>query len=157
LANASDDVVSWNWSPPDFLSCTACASPVCTPNDPTTYTVLVTNANGCTASDTVFVRITCSEGAVHVPNAFTPNHDGRNDVFRPLGRAVKAIKHFAVYSRWGQCVYSVSNMSLASETLGWDGTFNGQPMPMGTYVYYLEIECFTGETYLVKGTVELIR
>jgi len=156
-ANTSPDVVSQTWSPATYLSCTECAAPQCTPDSPITYIDQVTTALGCTASDTVVVAIVCSEGAIHVPGGFTPNHDGRNDYFIPMGHGVKMVTHFQIYSRWGQLVYTAENLPLGDEKLGWDGTYNGRDMPVGTYVYMLQVACYTGETFMVKGTVELIR
>jgi gliding motility-associated-like protein len=153
----SPDVVSWLWTPPDYLSCTTCASPTSLPNGPMTYTVTVTNGYGCTASAIVNIRLTCSNNALHIPNAFTPNHDGNNDLFYPVGTGVKIIKYFQVYSRWGQLLYSRENMPPNDKAYGWDGTLNGNPQPAGTYVYMVGVECFTGESYLMKGTVELLR
>jgi len=92
-----------------------------------------------------------------VPGGFTPNHDGRNDYFIPMGHGVKMVTHFQIYSRWGQLVYTAENLPLGDEKLGWDGTYNGRDMPVGTYVYMLQVACYTGETFMVKGTVELIR
>ncbi len=154
---ASPDVVSWSWSPANYLSCTNCSSPTCLPLAPITYTVTVTNANGCTATDTVSIKLACSENAVHIPNAFTPNNDGNNDLFYPICRGIQLIKFFQVYNRWGQQMYAVQNITPGGSQFGWNGTFNGTLQPPGTYVYMCSVECFTGETFLLKGTVELIR
>jgi len=153
----SPDVVSWNWTPPSYLDCTACAVPTSTPLAPITYTLTVTTAAGCTSSGTITVRLTCLESAVHMPNAFTPNHDGNNDLFYPVGSGIKLIKYFQVYSRWGQLMYSRKDMPANDPSFGWDGNLNGTPQPTDTYVYMVMVECYTGETFLLKGTVELIR
>ena len=153
----SPDVVSWNWSPPTGLSCTDCASPVSTPLVPTTYTLTVTTANGCVNTSNITVRLTCSESAVHMANAFSPNHDGNNDLFYPYGSGIKIVKFFQVYSRWGQLLYSRKDMPANDKSYGWNGTLNGTEQPAGTYVYIVGIECFTGENFMLKGTVELLR
>jgi gliding motility-associated-like protein len=155
--SVSPDVVSWNWSPPDYLSCTTCPSPVSLPSAPVTYTITVTNADGCIASDTVTIRLSCTENAVHIPNAFTPNHDGNNDLFYPVGTGVKLVRYFQVYSRWGQLMFSRKDFPAGDPAYGWDGTLNGTNQPAGTYVFMVGIECFTGETFMLKGTVELLR
>ncbi|MBS1948241.1 MAG: PKD domain-containing protein [Bacteroidetes bacterium] len=153
----SSDVVSWSWSPPDYLNCTDCASPTSAPLTPTVYTLTVKTAIGCTSSATVRVRLLCSERAVQMANAFSPNGDGNNDFFYPSGQGIKLVKKFQVYSRWGQLLFSKSNFPPNDRRYGWDGSLNYEPQPSGTYVYLVEIECFTGETFFVKGTVELIR
>jgi gliding motility-associated-like protein len=153
----SPDVISWNWTPPDYLSCTDCSTPTSFPSAPITYTVTVTNADGCIASDTVTIRLSCSENAIHIPNAFTPNHDGNNDLFYPVGRGVKTVRYFQVYSRWGQLIFSKQDFPAGDPAFGWDGTLNGTNQPAGTYVFMVGIECFTGESFMLKGTVELLR
>jgi gliding motility-associated-like protein len=157
VPNSSPDVVSWNWTPPDYLNCTTCSTPISMPIAPITYTLTVTNAEGCVASANVTVRLSCSENAVHIPNAFTPNHDGNNDLFYPMGSGIKIILFFQVYSRWGQLLFSRKDIPANDKSFGWDGTLNGTNQPAGTYVYMIQAECFTGETFLLKGTLELLR
>jgi gliding motility-associated-like protein len=88
-----------------------------------------------------------------MPNAFTPNVNGRNDIFRvPLLLQITVI-NFSVYDRLGARMFSTSN-----STEGWDGTFNGRPQPTGTYVWQLEyIDLRTGKPATASGTVMLIR
>ena len=90
-------------------------------------------------------------------NAFSPNHDGNNDYFYPAGSGIKLVKVFQVYSRWGQLLFSRKDFQANDKSFGWDGNLNGTPQPADTYVYMATIECFTGETFLIKGTVELLR
>jgi gliding motility-associated-like protein len=153
----SADVVSWAWSPPLYLSCTDCASPVSTPLAPTTYTVTVTTAAGCTSSTSVNIRLLCLQSGVYMANAFSPNGDGNNDYFYPTGSGVKVVKSFQVYSRWGQLLYSRTDFPPNDKKYGWDGNLNGIPQPADTYVYVTEMICFTGENFVLKGTVELLR
>jgi len=153
----SPDVISWNWAPPNYLSCINCPTPVSVPLVPIKYTVTVATANGCTATADVTIALGCSEKAVHIANAFSPNHDGNNDLFYPTGSGVKIIKYFQVYSRWGQLLFSKKDIPANDKTVGWDGTFGGTIQPPGTYVYMAGIECFTGENFILKGTVELLR
>ncbi len=153
----SADVVSWAWSPPTYLSCTDCASPVSTPLAPTTYTVTVTTAAGCTSSTSVNIRLLCLQSGVYMANAFSPNGDGNNDYFYPTGSGVKVVKSFQVYSRWGQLLYSRTDFPPNDKKYGWDGNLNGIQQPADTYVYVTEMICFTGENFVLKGTVELLR
>ena len=154
---SSGDVISWAWSPATYLNCTNCASPICTPDVPTTYTVSVTTAVGCTASATVTVGLICSDSKVHMANAFSPNGDGNNDFFYPAGEGIKFVKRFQVFSRWGQLLFSKSDFPPNEFRYGWDGTYNFTQQPLGTYIYMVEFICYTGESVFLKGTVELIR
>jgi gliding motility-associated-like protein len=153
----SADVVSYDWSPPLYLNCTDCATPISTPLAPTTYTLTVKTAIGCTFSTTVTIRLLCLQSGVNMANAFSPNHDGNNDYFYPTGSGVKVVKSFQVYSRWGQLMYSRTNFPPNDFKYGWDGNLNGIPQPSDTYVFVAEMICFSGENFVLKGTVELLR
>jgi gliding motility-associated-like protein len=153
----SADVVSWDWTPPLYLSCTDCASPISTPLAPTTYTVTVKTATGCTSSTSVTIKLLCLQSGVYMANAFSPNNDGNNDYFYPTGSGVKMVKSFQIYSRWGQLLYSRTDFPPNDKKYGWDGNLNGIPQPADTYVYVTEMICFTGENFVLKGTVELLR
>jgi len=153
----SADVVSWQWSPPLYLNCTDCPSPISTPLAPTTYDLTVTTAAGCTSKTSVTIKLLCQQSGVFMANAFTPNNDGNNDYFYPTGSGVKIVKSFQVYSRWGQLLYSRTDFPPNDYKYGWNGTLNGMPQPMDTYVYVAEMICFTGESFILKGTVELLR
>ncbi|TWR25233.1 gliding motility-associated C-terminal domain-containing protein [Mucilaginibacter pallidiroseus] len=88
---------------------------------------------------------------IYVPNAFTPNGDGNNDLFQIYGNAIQSAT-FTVYDQWGQLQFRANNKSA-----GWDGTFKGTPQPTGVYVYYLEAVLNDGTTFKKKGTVTLLR
>ncbi len=154
-AAGSSDVIKWTWSPVSYLSCSNCASPLCLPLAETLYTLTVKNQDGCSASDTLLVKVRCEESHVSVPNAFTPNGDGRNDVF--IIKGVSIIKHLVIYSRWGEKVFERNNFIAGDRSLCWDGTLNGQPAPSGAYVYFAEMECPSGGIFTRKGNVILIR
>jgi gliding motility-associated-like protein len=143
-------VASYQWTPAAGLSNAAIAVPVATPDVTTTYTLTVAATGGCSASDTVVVKV---YRPFRLPNAFTPNGDGKNDVFRvPQGVGVQLIR-LAVYNRNGERVF----MTSASD-IGWDGTANGQKQPAGEYVWQIEYQdLLTGKKVGVKGTVLLIR
>jgi hypothetical protein len=84
-AMGSNDVTYWKLTPATYLSCTSCSNPVCTPLTTSLYTVTVKNQYGCTAIDTMEVRLLCTEGKIRIPNGITPNGDGKNDVFMIMG------------------------------------------------------------------------
>jgi gliding motility-associated-like protein len=117
-----------------------------------TYWAQVTDGNGCTATDTVHVtKRNCLVG-IFVPNAFTPNGDGKNDRLRPLLYGNYLLVDFAVFGRWGQRVFETQ-----TPLDGWDGTINGTPAPAGTYVWYCRYRIDGSPEAQEKGTVILIR
>lgn len=154
---ASADVVKYNWQPPDYLSCSNCPAPLSSPESPVVYKVTVTNKDGCVASDTAGIKIVCVSDLVHIPNAFTPNNDAKNDRFVLSGTGIKVIKHIAIFNRVGTILFERSNIGHDDFANSWDGSINGAPVPAGAYVYIARIECASGETFDYKGTIVLIR
>ncbi|PKP01290.1 MAG: hypothetical protein CVU11_15700, partial [Bacteroidetes bacterium HGW-Bacteroidetes-6] len=141
----------YSWTPPDGLSCTDCSNPVATPDQTTLYTLVVTDANGCSSSDDVLITVEYNCGDVFVPTAFSPNADGYNDVFVVRGNCIETIT-FKIFDRWGEKVYETT---IPGE--GWDGEFQGQPVNGGVYSYYYSGTLITGDIITGKGNVTLIR
>jgi len=107
----------------------------------------------CGTSESIMsVIVKYGNDAFYIPNAFTPNNDGHNDLFRVIASYNCVLDRFQVYNRLGQLIYSYTSSSS-----GWDGTFNGQPQPAGTYVWLLIGSDAHGNPVNWKGTVELIR
>lgn len=156
VATGSNDVTQWMWTPSDYLSCTNCAAPLVKPRGFIDYTVTVKNQYGCLDKDTVHINLQCSQAFVFVPNIFTPNHDGKNDLFYIKGKGVSVIKHFKIYSRWGEVVFERSNFAIDDKSFGWDGTFKGNFVPAGTYVYIAELSCDAGVPFIKKGTITVV-
>ena len=143
-------VVSYQWVPSAGLNNAGISEPVATPLGTTTYVLTAAAASGCSASDTVVVGV---YRPFTLPNAFTPNGDGKNDVFRlPPGVGVKLVQ-LAVYNRSGERVFLTVDPSA-----GWDGSFGGARQPAGAYVWVLEYkDPLTGKRVEVTGTVMLMR
>ena len=156
-AIASSDVRTWVWSPGNELSCITCPSPLVTPKMETAYTIKVTNDWGCIASDTLLVKLHCTMGNVYIPDAFTPNNDGRNDIFYISGTGVKNIRYLRIYDRWGGVMFQKTNFGIDDRSSAWDGRLNGETVASGSYVYLAELECSSGEKFIRKGTVTVIR
>jgi gliding motility-associated-like protein len=154
---ASSDVVRWNWTPSDFLSCTNCPSPVSKPYSPVEYVVSVYNSYNCMAQDTISIKATCTEGGVYIPSAFTPNQDGKNDLFTINGSGIGIIKSLRVYNRWGEIIFEKKNFYPNDNSSAWNGKYKGVDADAGTYVYFAEMECNAGEMFTRKGTVTLVR
>lgn len=114
-------------------------------------TLSVTSRWGCTAADSIYIKArSCCE--LFLPNVFSPNNDGRNDVFRIVTVGHQTIHDFRVINRWGQTVFETKD-----ERKGWDGTFNGRDQDVGTYFYYLRYSCQGGGPMEKKGELVLMR
>lgn len=116
------------------------------------YTVRATTEEGCFGEDNIKVMVFATEPDIFVPSAFTPNGDGRNDILRPIGVGISQLYYFRIYNRWGQLVFSTSNMEN-----GWDGSINGILQTTNTYAYVTQGVDYTGRIITKKGTVTLIR
>lgn len=143
---------SYLWSPVTGLDHPNLPDPVSAPDTTTRYYVTGSNKYGCTVVDSVTVYVE-AEGKVTfmVPNAFTPNNDGRNDCFGVKSWGGATIEEFSVFNRWGQRVFSSKNATAC-----WNGRFNGELQPSGAYVYVITAKTFCGRIKRT-GTVMLVR
>ena len=143
--------VTYVWTPEAGLNCTNCPDPIASPDTSTIFLLVVTDGNGC--KDTVQYRVfVCDKSKVYVPNAFTPNGDGANDVFGVVPHeGAEVINLLRVYNRWGQKVYEGSGQNAQ-----WDGKIGDKAAPSDTYVWILDYEC-GGETHRENGDVTLLR
>lgn len=116
------------------------------------YILQVTDHNQCVGSDTINVKIIECVKGIYFPNAFTPNGDGLNDIFRPIARGELLFFRFNIYNRWGEQIYSTSDPNK-----GWDGNLQGRSQSSAVFVWTCQYE-FEGEVRkTAKGTVRLIR
>lgn len=116
------------------------------------YSLTVTNAGGCTATDTIRVQeLTCIEG-IFIPSAFTPNRDGLNDTFKPIIYADLESYEFMIFTRWGELIFSSKTPGI-----GWDGTVKGKAMPAGNFVWKLLYKVVGGEEVMKGGNGVLVR
>ena len=97
------------------------------------------------------IRPTCDERDVYLPNAFSPNGDNNNDVFRIRSNFIDQVE-MAIYDRWGEKIFETTDKNT-----WWDGTYKGNLLPPDVYAYYFKVRCIDGDTYFKKGNVTLIR
>ncbi len=157
LARISQDVTDLRWTPSVSLSCVGCAQPVAAPRQTTTYTVEVKNEGGCTAKDEVTVFVFCEGSNLFVPNTFSPNGDGHNDVFYPRGKGLFVVRHLRVFNRWGEVVFEQDNFRANDASKGWTGEYNGKKASQDVYVYTIEVVCENQVVMKYSGNVALIR
>jgi len=143
---------SYSWTPAAGLSNPDVSSPTASPGTTTTYIVTVKDNNNCTATDsvTIYVKdIIC--GPVFVPNAFSPNKDGHNDVYYVRGNCIISMD-FVIFDRWGTAVFRSNNPAN-----GWDGIFRGEDCDTGVFMYYLDALLRDGTHFVKKGNISLVR
>ncbi|MBV7530944.1 PKD domain-containing protein [Chitinophaga sp. sic0106] len=141
----------YHWEPATGLNDPYSAHPVAYLQKDQTYKLTLLSPEGCTATD--YINVKAYTGPeFYVPNAFSPNHDGRNDVFRVIAAGVPKLDFFCIWNRWGQEIYRSNDLPG-----GWDGTINGQPAPVDTYVWMVQGVDYLGRRFGRKGTVTLIR
>ena len=150
-------VQQWLWTPATDLSCNTCPQPIATIKKDITYTVKITTPFGCEASDAVTIKVFCAESQVFIPNAFTPDGDGINDLVMVRGKGIVSIKHFRIFNRWGELVFERSNFPPNNTAFAWDGKVKGKVSPPEVFVYTAEAMCENGSTFIFKGNISLIK
>ena len=152
LVLSTTGATNYTWEPAEGLSCSDCADPEFTGTDTTNYIVTGTTEFGCSNTDTLTIFVIPTPELL-LPNAFTPDGDGVNDVFRPVyTEGVFTQYNLVIYNRWGNQVFE---SQVASQ--GWDGKADGEDSASDIYVYILEYELSTGERGVSKGDLTLIR
>lgn len=145
--------VTYSWTPTAGVSDPTIANPTATVSETTTYVVTVSDGI-CTKSDPVTVTVhdsVCGEPDIFVPNTFTPNKDGTNDLLFVRGQNITDLE-FLVFDRWGEVVFETRDQNI-----GWNGEFKGKEVDPAVFVYHLTVRCTDGQRFFTKGNVTLIR
>lgn len=145
----------FTWLPATDLSSGAIQNPVGLYNgayDSIRYKVLIFNEPDCLDSAYITVHIFKTAPQIFVPTAFTPNGDGRNDMFRPVAAGLATFEYFRIFNRWGQMVFASSR-----DGDGWDGRLRGKEQASGTFVWLVKGVDYKGKVFFAKGMVQLIR
>ncbi|MFT3911288.1 MAG: gliding motility-associated C-terminal domain-containing protein [Ferruginibacter sp.] len=143
--------VSYEWSPANDLNLSNVQAPLATLDHDQLFHVTVTDIAGCVGSDDVYVQVYPGP-AYHIPNAFSPNGDGLNDIFRVIPAGIARTDWFRIFNRFGELVFD-TNQWLK----GWDGTFKGKKQPVGNYVWILKGVDKNNRIVEMKGTVMLVQ
>lgn len=144
------------WSPGNLTQCNNCSEIDFIVTQDLWVYALAIDDRGCTGSDSVFIRIKKEEN-VFVPNVFSPNGDNINDFFYVQGTEESNVEILRIYDRWGNLIFETKNTKINEPRAGWDGSFQGQKMNPGVYIYFAQIGLSSGETVILKGDLTLIR
>ncbi|MBL7731609.1 MAG: gliding motility-associated C-terminal domain-containing protein [Chitinophagaceae bacterium] len=138
------------WDPHPTLSCTHCNDPVASPQVTTIYSATNNSPDGCRVSDR-FTVVVLKDALVNIPTGFTPNGDGLNDLFGPLGKVPEGYR-LQVFDRSGNVIFRSSSMNQR-----WNGYFNGALQPSGVFIYLVDYKDLQQKQHQRKGTFVLIR
>ncbi len=155
-ATYSPNTISWLWSPAIGLSCTNCPTPIAGPKFNTFYQVYFTDTNGCSNIGSINVIVICKNANIFIPNTFSPNNDGSNDVFYPRGKGLDRVRLLRIFNRWGEVVFEKRDFPINDANAGWDGTYKGKKPHADVYVYQAEIFCDNGDVIKLNGNIALI-
>lgn len=146
------DGLNYTWTPTNGLSCANCSNPIISPQETTTYLLVITDDFGCISDSISFTMEINDLFSVDVPTAFTPNDDRINDIIYAQGWGIKTLNYFRIYNRLGELVFETNSIDQ-----GWDGKYKGKPQASDAYVYTVEVESFNGEILTKEGTISLLR
>lgn len=143
--------ITYNWQPSDQVGCNFCASTIATPSITTTFVLTVTDSAGCVDVDSVVVTVEIPCDDIFVPNAFSPNGDGQNDVLFVRGTCIQTFS-FKVFNRWGELVFESSD-----QTIGWDGRWRNEACENAVFTYTLTGVLTDGNLLERRGNVSLVK
>ncbi|NNE30230.1 MAG: hypothetical protein HKN16_11370, partial [Saprospiraceae bacterium] len=153
------------WSPTTGLTCIDtmasllnCSAVSVNPDGTTTYSITVIDSNGCEATDEIIIDVNKRRN-VYIPNAFSPDGNGRNDYFEIfLGNGIKAVPSAYVFNRWGETIVELTDIPVNGGAIQiWDGFFRGKLMNPGVFVYLIEVTFVDDVTLPFRGDVTVIR
>ncbi|MBR9831152.1 PKD domain-containing protein [bacterium] len=144
--------VIYSWTPSTGLSCTDCPNPKAKPLVTTKYILRTTDLIGCFEfTDSITVEV--HDGfTTDIPKAFSPNGDGVNDIIYVRGWGIKELLIFEIYNRWGEKIFETND-----QTIGWDGTYKGQPQAIDTYIFVVKALGYNDNVIEKKGNITLLR
>ncbi|MGN6567139.1 MAG: T9SS type B sorting domain-containing protein, partial [Flavipsychrobacter sp.] len=138
------------WQPGTLMDSNTSSHPIAMPPTSTTFYVMGSDGKGCEGYDSI--RVVVLRDSAYMPNAFTPDGDGINDIIYPTPYCDFIFESFNVYNRYGNLMFSTTKYRD-----GWDGKFNGQPQPTDVYVYYITGYRIDRTPVLIKGNITLLR
>jgi gliding motility-associated-like protein len=155
--NYTGPITSYNWTPQFKLDCTDCPIPFATPNVTTKYKVLVQDKYGCINTGEITVVVVCNGENFFIPNTFSPNGDGSNDIFYVRGKGLFRIRSLRIFNRLGEVVFEKREFAPNDPSQGWDGKYKANRPKADVYVYQVELYCDGGQIVQFAGNVALIQ
>ena len=148
----ANGATTYLWLPNNgSVACPTCSNTIAQPTITTQYIVVGSNSPFCKRQDTILVRVDFTCGDFFVPNVFSPNGDGLNDVINVNGFCIYTF-NLQIFSRWGELVFETKDRSIS-----WDGTYKGKPMDTGVFVYRADGITIDAKPFTIKGNITLLR
>ncbi len=137
------------------LDCENCDGIWVRPLESSTFSVQIVDVNGCELMDDIRVEVDVQKN-IYVPNAFSPNGDNINDVLFISSSVGGQVESFRIFDRWGGLVYEETDYPINDDTIGWNGTYNGQVVQETSYVWHAVLRFVDGNTTSISGQVAVI-
>ena len=154
---ANFEISRYEWTSNSSINCKDCPEITVNPTTNSRYDLTVYDENGCNVSNFILVNVR-KENQVYIPNIFSPNDDGNNDVFQIYtGNSIKRIKLFQIIDHVGQLMYQVKYRQPDDRTIGWDGLFNGQKMLPSVFIVFVKVELLDGTEREYVQTMNLVK
>lgn len=159
IPTVSSDVTEVQWSPTGGVFRNGDNTITIKPLVTTEYTAVAKNAAGCSVTDKIIVAVVNDDptSGLFIPNTFSPNADGTNDIFYPRSAVSIKINRLRIMNREGVVVFEKTNFYTNNTSSGWDGTLRGTKLPIDVYIYGAEMTGRDGKPKVISGNVSLVR
>lgn len=148
----SKDIKTYSWYPDYNINCTDCSEVILTPLEPTTYEVTVTDTANCFTKTFETNIDILRKYTVDVPDAFTPNGDGYNDILYVRGWGIDQLISFKIFNRYGELVFETNDKNI-----GWDGTYKGKKQGTETFTYIVIVQTYDNSFLTKRGAIKLLK
>jgi gliding motility-associated-like protein len=156
-SNNMQNIRRWDWTGNAIFTCNNCQTTIAKVSNDAEIICTATNLYGCKTIDSIEIKTFCPNSEIFIPNAFSPDGDGINDILFVQGSGIKLIKSFRIYSRWGELVFSKTNFLPGDKSNGWDGKIRGKAAAQDVFVYICEAICEKGIPATFKGNVAVLK
>ena len=150
VISVSSGAIGYLWTPDTGLNCNTCKNPMASPINTTTYYVTVTDAYGCINNDSIKITVLPHE-SLYIPNSFTPNGDGKNEMFYVYGSRIKNID-IKIFNRWGELLFTSTSIQE-----GWDGTYKNQLSKEDVYICLASCTWESGASEVFRRNINLVK
>jgi gliding motility-associated-like protein len=149
---------TYQWITEEMINCKDCKSIRISPKESAIYTLIVQDEHGCEAKDSIFIHLE-KRPKIYIPNIFSPNADGHNDLFELKGSLslLNRIESFQIFDRWGNQVFNQESTFLAQKKWQWNGFAQSGLVSDGVYIYLIELTNLKGDKQVLTGDFTVLK